>query len=136
MADSGNGAHVLYRIKLANDDHNKILLQRCLEALALHFSDDVVVLDLAVFNAARIWKVYGTLACKGDNLPDRPHRLARLLRVPTPLEVVTREQLEALAALVPDSPQPLPRAGHQGRATFDLEQWIVDHGLPVASRSP
>src|SRR5262249_48770697 len=65
-ADSGNGGHRLYRIDLPNDADSRILLQRCLEALALYFSDSMVELDVKVFNAARIWKVYGTLACKGD----------------------------------------------------------------------
>src|SRR4029453_16953241 len=100
-ADSGNGGHCLYAIDLPNDDASKALLQRCLEALALYFSDNVVTLDVSVFNAARIWKVYGTMVCKGDNLPERPHRLSQLLNVPTSLEVVSRAQLEAIAALIP-----------------------------------
>src|SRR5207253_3103309 len=133
-ADSGNGGHRLYAIDLPNDDASRTLLQRCLEALALYFSDSEVKIDVGVFNAARIWKVYGTLACKGDNLPERPHRLARLLDVPTPVEVVTRAQLEALAALVPESPKATPRPGYSGPVSVDLEQWIADHGLPVVSR--
>ena len=36
------------------------LLKRCIEAVARRFSDDVVAVDLTVFNAARIWTVYGT----------------------------------------------------------------------------
>jgi hypothetical protein len=133
-ADSGNGGHRLYAIDLPNDEASRVLLQRCLEALALYFSDSAVALDLTVFNAARIWKVYGTLACKGDNLPERPHRLARLLDVPTPLEGVSRAQLEALAALVPEPPKAVPRSGHSSGGPFDLEQWIADYGLPVVSR--
>jgi hypothetical protein len=132
-ADSGNGGHNLYRIDLPNDEASRALLQRCLEALALYFSDSAVALDLKVFNAARIWKVYGTLACKGDHVPERPHRLARLLDVPTSLEVVTRAQLEALAALIPEPPKAKSRQGHSGPAAFNLEQWIAEHGLPVVS---
>jgi Protein of unknown function (DUF3987) len=133
-ADSGNGGHRLYAIDLPNDEASKTLLQRCLEALALYFSDSEVKLDVGVFNAGRIWKVYGTMACKGDNLPERPHRLAQLLDVPTPVEIVNRAQLEALAALVPEPPQTLARSGHQGRGSFDLDKWIADHGVPVVSR--
>jgi archaellum biogenesis ATPase FlaH len=135
-ADSGNGAHRLYAIDLPNDSASRTLLQRCLEALALYFSDSSVALDLTVFNPARIWKVYGTMACKGDNLPERPHRLARLLDVPAPVEVVTRAQLEALAALVPEPPPGPARSGPQARAPFDLERWIQDHDIHVASHSP
>jgi hypothetical protein len=133
LGDSGNGAHALFAVKLPNDTDSKVLLQRCLEAIAMHFSDNGVVLDVTVFNAARVWKTYSTMVCKGDSLLERPHRLARLLQVPASLEMVTKAQLEALAALVPDAAQPSPRAGHQVRASFDLEQWIADHGLPVVS---
>ena len=133
-ADSGNGGHRLYAIDLPNDEASTALLQRGLEALAMYFSDSEVKLDVGVFNAGRIWKVYGTMACKGDNLPERPHRLARLLDVPAPVEVVTRAQLEALAALVPAPPQTPSRSGPQGREAFELDRWIADHGLPVVSR--
>lgn len=36
-AVSGNGAHLLYKIQLANNDKNKKLVERCLKALALLF---------------------------------------------------------------------------------------------------
>jgi hypothetical protein len=136
LADSGNGAHLIYAIDLPNDSTSRDLLKRCLEAVALYHSDDVVNVDLTTFNAARIWKVYGTMACKGDHLPERPHRLARLLDVPTSLEVVTRAQLEALAALVPEPPPPVPHRGYTQGVPFDLEQWIERHELPVVSEGP
>jgi hypothetical protein len=135
-ADSGNGAHVLSRIDLPNDKASRALIKRCLEAVALYFNDDMVTVDLTTSNAARIWKVYGTLACKGDNLPERPHRLARLLDVPDPLIVVTREQLEALAALVPEPPKATSRSSYDKREAFNLETWIAAHGVPVVSHRP
>jgi hypothetical protein len=135
-ADSGNGGHGLYSIDLPNDDASRTLLQTCLEVLALYFNDSVVSLDVGVFNAARIWKVYGTLARKGDNLPDRPHRLSRLLGVPDPLVSVTREQLEVLAALVPAPPTATPRRGSQPHQPFDGRQWIASHAVPVVDELP
>ena len=53
--------------------------------------------DRKVFNASRIVKLYGTLARKGDSTPDRPHRRAAVLEVPTDLRPVPRDLLEALA---------------------------------------
>src|SRR5262249_23056316 len=50
-ADSGNGAHLLPRIDLPNVRASRDLLKRCLEALAMHFSDDVVRVDLTPVNA-------------------------------------------------------------------------------------
>lgn len=81
LADSGNGAHLLYRIDLPNTIENTNLIKNCLQAVAFKFSDNVVDVDLTTFNAARIWKLYGTLACKGDHIPNRPHRLAKILEV-------------------------------------------------------
>jgi hypothetical protein len=136
VADSGNGGHRLYRIDLPNDDDSRALLQRCLEALAMYFTDSVVALDVSVFNAARIWKVYGTMACKGDHLPERPHRLSRLLEVPSTLACVARQQLEDLAALLPALTTSTPRRGMTQSIPFDLLQWITSHGLPVVSEGP
>ncbi len=79
--DSGNGGHLLYRIELPNDSESRNLIKRCIEALDFLFSDEKVKVDTGVFNAARIWKLYGTLSCKGENMPSRPHRLARILEV-------------------------------------------------------
>ena len=135
-ADSGNGGHLLYAIDVPNDEDSRRLMQRCLEALAFHFSDDAVALDTSVFNAARIWKVYGTMACKGDHLPERPHRLSRLLSVPEPLERVTRTQLEDLAALLPAPPETRAPGKESAAAPFDLTAWITAHALSIASQGP
>ncbi len=99
LADSGNGAHLLYRVDLPADDGG--LSERCLLALAAKYDDTAVKVDRAVSNPARIWKLYGTKACKGDNTPDRPHRIAKILNVPKPLLVVPREVMEGLAGSAP-----------------------------------
>lgn len=106
VADSGNGAHLLYRVDLPNNADSKTLIESCLKALAAKFDDRngqacPIHVDTGVFNAARIWKLYGTVAAKGDHTPDRPHRLARILVAPDDPDVVSLEQLHALAALAP-----------------------------------
>ncbi len=132
FGDSGNGAHLLYAIDLPDDECSKEVVNKCLETLDWLFSDDAVKVDRTTGNAARIWKVYGTLACKGDNLPERPHRVAQLLRIPPRKELVSLELLSALAKLVPRSSDD-HSAGSQASGRFDLEQWIADHNLPLAS---
>lgn len=81
LADSGNGYHLLYPIDLPPDDGG--LVKRTLQALAARYDTARVKVDTTVFNPARISKLYGTLSRKGDGTPDRPHRLAKLLEVPT-----------------------------------------------------
>ncbi|HEX6779505.1 MAG TPA: hypothetical protein VF099_14940, partial [Ktedonobacterales bacterium] len=99
FADSGNGAHLLYAIDLPNDAASTDLIKRCLASLASRFGSEAVTLDRSVYNAARIWKLYGSVARKGEPLPERPHRRAVIISAPDPVELVTREQLEQLAAL-------------------------------------
>ena len=96
MADSGNGAHALGRIDLPADDGG--LVQRCLQALAARFNDAAVKVDTGVYNPARIWKLYGTTAAKGDDVPGRPWRMARIIDAPDTLQVAPVELLQALAA--------------------------------------
>jgi hypothetical protein len=86
VADSGNGAHLLYRVDLPNDQESLQLVKGVLEALAFKFSDDRVSVDTSTCNAARIWKLYGTTARKVDDTEKRPHRVSRLLEAPTEVE--------------------------------------------------
>jgi hypothetical protein len=79
LADSGNGGHLLHRVDASNDDAARMVIEGTLRALHEKFSDNKVKVDLTTFNAARIWKCYGTIAKKGDSTKERPHRLARIL---------------------------------------------------------
>jgi hypothetical protein len=86
VADSGNGAHLLYPLDRPNDQQTTELIKKVLEGVAARCVPEDVAVDQTVFNAARIVKLYGTMACKGDSLPERPHRRSRLLEVPPHLE--------------------------------------------------
>ena len=48
FADSGNGAHLLYRVELPSDDDR--LVERCLKALSARFDDSTVVVDTVNYN--------------------------------------------------------------------------------------
>jgi uncharacterized protein DUF3987 len=108
-ADSGNGYQLIYRIELPCDDGG--LTQKVLAALAKRFDGDGVEIDPAVHNESRIFKLCGTRACKGDNMPERPWRLSKILDVPEQLQVVTAEQLQALVDEL------LPKEPEKGKAT-------------------
>jgi hypothetical protein len=82
IGDSGNGAHVLYRIDLANDREGLAFVSGALAELDRRYSDHAVNVDVTCANAARIWKAYGTVARKGDSIPDRPHRVSRIIEAP------------------------------------------------------
>lgn len=130
MADSGNGAHVLYRIDLLNDRSSRDLVKAVLEVLALRFNDQRVIVDTSVSNAGRITKLYGTMVCKGDSMDNRPHRRSTILQVSEPVTVVSVDRLHSLAALRPVDPQP-SRSSRNG-SLFDPRDFMSRHGLRVA----
>ena len=137
--DSGNGAHLLYRIDLPNDAPSTQLVKAVLVTLDFLFSDTGVTVDTANYNAGRIWKLYGTHAKKGDHTPERPHRRSRIISVPGSLAVVTAEQLHELAAQIPIEATALlptgtgtqPSAGKEN--AINLGTWLTSHGIEVRS---
>lgn len=138
-ADSGNGAHLLYRADLPNDDASRDLVRDCLKALAGRYDTDQVKIDQAVFNAARIWKLYGTTARKGDSTEDRPHRVSHILAAPAELGPVPADKLRALAGTAAPPPDPSsaypahrPQAHPGTRAPLDVPFWLHNHGVETA----
>jgi hypothetical protein len=114
--DSGNGAYALPRIDLPNTPEAAQLVARFTRAIAEHFTDAVVKVDGSVTNAARIMKLPGTLAMKGPNTSDRPHRRAGILFVPAVHAPIPESPLREIASLVPDDPEPPALATGRDRA--------------------
>ena len=136
IADSGNGAHLLFRVDLQNDDNARDLVKGVLETLHLLFSDTVCQVDRAVFNAGRIWKLYGTTSRKGDNIADRPHRPARIISAPDGESgIVTGEQLSAICSMIPkEQPEPGFRDRRRGEQ-IDLGTWLTGNGISYTEKS-
>ncbi len=135
-ADSGNGAHLLYRIDLPNDETSRDLVQRCLAALAERFNDSTCTIDTAVSNAARIWKLYGTVSRKGDATTDRPHRRSRIIAVPDETGIVSIPLLKNLAAQdqkPPEGRSPKTKIYEYSQTPFDLDAWLREHGIRVSA---
>jgi hypothetical protein len=81
IGDSGNGCHLMIPVTLPADD--KGFCKRMLAGLAKQFNTEAATVDVSVFNASRIWKLPGTLVCKGDNCPEigREWRMSKILCV-------------------------------------------------------
>ena len=131
ITDSGNGAQMLYRISLPADDNG--LVQRTVEALTAATNDSVEI-DSTVHNPARIWRIPGTMNCKGDSIPIRPHRMAKLISVPKRLAVITREQLEQVAnyAAVSYPSEPLKTVTDG----FNIDRWLAQYCPDLGSPQP
>jgi hypothetical protein len=81
-AMSGNGGHLLFRLPdLPANKETHDFIKKTLDGLAQRFDTDQVKIDTSVHNPARIWKLYGTTARKGDQVPQGHNREARPFRM-------------------------------------------------------
>jgi hypothetical protein len=128
VAESGNGMHLLYALDLPNDDDATALVKAVLIALGERFDDAQTKVDRAVFNAARICKLYGTLANKGDHTAAAPWRLSKLLQTPA-RAVVTPEQLRGLIPAATPGTTAKAAASMLQSGGFNLEDFLSRHGL-------
>jgi len=95
LIDSGNGGHGRYLLEtLPNEDSSTKLIRSALQILHIMFSDSRVILDQTVFNAARIARIAGTVARKGENTPSRCYRMANIIQPFDPLDILSRSTLE------------------------------------------
>jgi len=132
QANSGNGWHLMYRVDEPNDDACRVDFEMATKMLSSIFSDQHVEVDVTVYNASRVWKVYGTLSMKGSSTEDRPHRVAQLAALPDKLEIVTRAQIENVARPLRDAKGDEYK-DMTGEYIADMVKWLADRGQTVTS---
>lgn len=135
MTDSGNGAQLMYRIDLPADDGE--LVRRVIGEIAKASSEQVAI-DTSVHNPARIWRLPGTMNCKGDSIPERPHRMARILEEPQDIVSVSREKMQDIVSYQSEDTQtdvPDDEWKHTMPA-FDLDSWIAQYCPELGSPQP
>lgn len=128
FANSGNGVHLLYRIRLKNSDENRKLIEMSLKTLNMLFASPEIDVDMKNFNQSRVCKLYGTKAQKGANSSDRPHRMSYIIGNPEAIEVNDIKYLQKLCDLYPKEEKPQKYNNYQPRE-FDLEEWMNKYGL-------
>ena len=137
MTDSGNGAQLMYAIDLPANDCG--LVQKCLESLSAA-SDEHVHVDKTVSNPARIWRIPGTMNCKGDHAEGfRPHRMAHILEATEEIVTVTEDQLRDLIGEVPAeiSTETSNETAYLAEGeSFDLDAWIAAHCPDLGPAQP
>lgn len=131
VADSGNGWHNLYKINLSNNTESMELVKKFLQAMDMLFSDEKVQVDTAVFNAARITKLYGTIAAKGANTKERPHRISGITYKPDQIEEVSVELIQKICSMLPKPEVKQNTGGNYTGAEFDLDNWIQQNNVRV-----
>lgn len=79
IVDSGNGAHVKFNLNADNSAKTTTVVQETLKVMRSLWSNARVDVDHSVFNLSRICRLPGTVARKGENMPQRPHRASRTI---------------------------------------------------------
>ena len=128
LAYSGNGVHLMYRVYLDNTEENRELIKKSLQTLDMMFSDDKVSVDTKNFNPARVAKLYGTLAQKGYDAPEFPHRMSEIISDEFPIEVNRKAYLEKLTSYYPQEEKPHAYNNYRP-AEFNLEEWMSKYGI-------
>jgi len=141
MAMSGNGIHLLYRLHETPANESTIkFIQYFLKALAARFDSPQVSIDTSVFNPARICRLYGTSAKKGDDIPQgknrvaRPHRASYIMDIPSPLMPVPDDALQAvLKSFQKKTPSKMRVANcnkcYTSRGKLDVSQYLNHHQI-------
>ena len=131
VADSGNGGHLLVRIDAPNDAEATGLISAALAGLAAHCTPDDIAVDVTVFNAGRVTKLYGSLTRKGDSTPDRPHRRSRILEIPANLEPVPWDECRRLLRGLADWRPVQGIVASAAAQGFDVTRWLRRHRIEV-----
>ena len=128
VAYSGNGVHLLYKIKVGNTPENKQLIEKSLKTLDIIFSTNNASVDTSNHNPARICKLYGTLAQKGTSSKERPHRMSYIAKYPKPIKTTDVKYLKKLCEKYPKKEKPQKYNRFSPRE-FDLTSWLDKYGL-------
>jgi P4 family phage/plasmid primase-like protien len=135
ISDSGNGASLLYKIKMENSKQALETVKNVLNAMDYFFSDEKIQIDQSVFNAARIIKVYGTKARKGDSTEERPHRDSVILELPVDIQELTPDLIQAFLDVVPKEPDPSKETA-KNSSGFDIQNWLKTYDIHIQHTKP
>ncbi len=135
VGDSGNGGHLVYPLDMVRGDDTAARLKSVLAGLAVRYADHLVrlniELDQKVFNPARLTKLYGTMVKKGDNTPDRPHRLARIISLPDTRQAVPLDLLKKMAITIPSQEKTQAKNIEAGMGRLDVDAYLKHYGVEV-----
>lgn len=137
VADSANGFHLYYKVRLPNSPESESLVKKFLYAMDMLFSDKEeggVSIDTAVFDANRIAKLIGTSSNKGSDTPERPQRLSGFVSVPENFAETDIAKVRKVADILPEPEKPTSGNNYAPHAV-DVEGFLQKHGIEVLRES-
>lgn len=137
VCDSSSGYHMYYPIDLPNTTESENLVKSFYEVLSNFFTDEKVKIDKVVGDANRIMRLEGTWGRKGRDTKERPHRMSKILSVPTDIVRMKAEQISSFISkykIVEDRPQH-KNYNYGNKEEFDLRKFMSDNGIEVAKEA-
>lgn len=126
---SGNGVHLLYKVVVKKTAIVEDTMKKTLTMLDVLFTNDKVGVDVKNFNPSRVCKLYGTLAQKGRNSEDRPHRMSRIAKAPEVIQTTELAYFEKVANMLPKKMESPHKYNNYNPKEFSLDDWLSKHGL-------
>jgi len=129
-AMSGNGSYVLLAIPpiVVNDDNRATIsakLRTFNRDICEQFSDDRVNIDSSTYTLSHLVKVIGTVSRKGDDTPDRPHRVSY------PMTGLVRNESDSLRQYILDIEFPEPTIHATRTATHEPPSYTPPDNLNI-----
>ena len=139
ICDSSSGYHIYYPVDMEADQQSENDVKKFFGILSNFFTDERVKIDRQVGDANRIMRLSGTWSRKGRNTPERPHRMAKILRYPSEMRRMSRDELEAFIDKyeIKEEQKETFNTYHGGvRQQFDLHKFMEENNIEVAKETP
>ena len=139
ICDSSSGYHIYYPVDMEADQQSESDVKKFFGILSNFFTDERVKIDRQVGDANRIMRLSGTWSRKGRNTPERPHRMAKILRYPSEMRRMSRDELEAFIDKyeIKEQQKETFNTYHGGvRQQFDLHKFMEENNIEVAKETP
>ena len=139
ICDSSSGYHIYYPVDMEADQQSESDVKKFFGILSNFFTDERVKIDKQVGDANRIMRLSGTWSRKGRNTPERPHRMAKILRYPSEMRRMSREELEAFIdkyEIKEEQKETFNTYHVEARQQFDLHKFMEENNIEVAKETP
>lgn len=133
---SGNGYHLMLPCDMECNEKTDSVVKDFLQVISMLFSTDEVEIDTAVFNRARLTKLYGTVAHKGENTEETPHRLSFIKHCPAVVEPIRTEYFEKIVSAFKSPVLEAEKYNNFGRSSrFNIETFLKEHNIGYTAKS-
>ena len=133
---SGNGYHLMLPCDMECNEKTDSIVRDFLQVISMLFSTEEVEIDTAVFNRARLTKLYGTKAHKGVDCEETPHRMSYIKHSPARIVPIPTEYFEKIVSAFKSPVKYAEKYNNFGkRSSFDIVSFLKDHNIGYTERS-